>query len=176
MRVVRCGVWVLLAGALAGQPARPAEGKKPPPDDFFGVWIEERRESGGKVYDQPGDLLGWDLAADDGGCWLRRGESVYSGLGKVQVRVDKNPVWLDLIGEEVKVKVDGAWQEMVYIRPGVVKRDGKKLVWVRAKGWYLADPKDLAEWSTRPKSFEVKKDDPWEKVTLYPGGGRYTTD
>ncbi len=176
MRVVRYGTWVLLAGVLVGQAAHPAEGKKPTPDDFFGVWIEERRESGGKVYDQPGDLLAWDLAADDGGCWLRRGESVYTGLGRVRVRVDRDPVWLDYIGEKIRVKTGDGWAERVYIRPGIVKREGKKMVWVWARDWYLADPKDLAEWGTRPTSFEVKKDDPWEKMTLYPGSGRYTTD
>jgi len=176
MRVVRSGGWVLLAGALTGQAATPAEDKKPTPADFFGVWIEERRESGGKVYDKPIDLLAWDLAADDGGCWLRRGESVYTSLGKVRVRVDKNPVWLDFVGETSEVKAGEKWVEKVSIRPGIVKRDGKKLVWVWAKDWYLADPKDLADLSTRPKSFEVKKDDPWEKMTLYPSRGRYTTD
>src|SRR5215467_2401973 len=152
MRVVRSGLLVLFATALAGYAATPAADKKPTPDDFFGVWIEERRDSGGKVYDKPIDLLGWDLAADDGGCWLRRGESVYPGLGKVRVCVDKNPVWLDFIGETVKVKVGDKWLEKVYIRPGIVKRDGKKLVWTWAKDWYLADPKDLTEWSIRPKS------------------------
>jgi hypothetical protein len=176
MRVVRCGVWVLFAGALVSPAARPADDTKPTPDDFFGVWIEERRESGGKVYDQPFDLFAYELAADEGGCWLRRGEAVYASIGKVRVRVDKDPVWLDFIGAKIKAKVGDKWVERVYIRPGIVKRDGNKLVWVCARDDYLADPKDLAEWSIRPKSFELKKDDPWEKMTLYPGGVRYATD
>ena len=96
------------------------------------------------------------------------GESVYSDLGRVRVRTDKDPVWLDLIGE-------GRGGE-VYIRPGIGRRDGKKLVWAWAKDWYRADPKDIPDWGTRPKSFEVKKEGPWEKKTLYRGTGRYAQD
>jgi len=176
MRVGNCGVWLLLAGLASGPPAQPADPKKPTDEDFFGVWLEERRESGGKVYDQPIDLVGWQLTAKEGGCWGRRGESVYSSLGRVRVRTDKDPVWLDLIGDTVRVKVGERWVESVSIRPGIVKRDGKKLVWTWSKQWYGADPKDIEEWPTRPKSFEVKKDDPWEKMVLYPSEGLYTQD
>jgi hypothetical protein len=63
--------------------------------------------------------------------------------------------WLDFIGEEKDGKV--------YIRAGIAKRDGKKLVWVWDKEWRVADPKDILDWDKRPKSFDVKKDDPYEK-------------
>jgi hypothetical protein len=170
-----CGC-VLLAIAMTGAAGHPKAPPKPTADDFYGVWIEERRESGGKVETDPFHLLGWDLAAADGGCWERRGESVYSGLGRVRVRADKDPVWLDFIGTTFKQKVGDGWVERVHIRPGIVKRDGKKLVWVWASGWMVADPKDVPDWSKRPTSFDVKKDDPWEKMTLYRSSGRYTTD
>ena len=176
MKCVKHTICLFLAGAAICHAAPPAAPKKPVADDFFGVWIEEKRESGGAVYDKPGDLLGWDLAAKDGGCWLRRGESVYASLGRVRLRTDKDPVWLDFIGSTFKVKTGNEWVEKVYIRPGIAKRDGKKLIWVWAKDWHVADPKDIADWSIRPKSFDVKKNDPWEKMTLYPGGFRYAQD
>jgi len=92
-----CGC-VLVAAAVTGTAGHPKAPPKPTADDYYGVWIEERRESGGKAVTDPADLLGWDLAAADGGCWLRRGESVYSSLGKLRVRTDKDPVWFDIIG------------------------------------------------------------------------------
>lgn len=176
MRFLLCNVWFLIAGLVATQTASTAGEKKPSPKDFFGVWIEEKHEAAGKVYDQPGELFGWDLAANDIGCWERRGEAVYSKLGTVRINVEKDPVWFDIIGEKAKAKVGGEWVEVVAIRPGIVKREGTKLIWVWAKGYYQADPNKLAEWTTRPKSFDVKKDDPWEKMTLYPGSGRYAMD
>jgi hypothetical protein len=169
-------VWLLLAGAAICNAAQPADPKKPVADDFFGIWLEEKRETGEKVYDKPADLLGFELAAKEGGCWGRRGESVYSSLGRVRLRTDKDPVWLDFIGSTIKVKLDEKWHEKVYIRPGIAKRDGKKLIWVWAKDWHLADPKDIEDWAKRPKSFDVKKDDPWEKMTLYPGPFIYVQD
>jgi len=66
--------------------------------------------------------------------------------------------------------------EKVGIRPGIAKLDGKKLVWVWADRWFAGTPKEVADWSNRPTSFDVKKDDPWEKTTLYRSSGRYTTD
>jgi hypothetical protein len=140
------------------------------------VWIEEQRESAGKVQTDPFDLFAWDLSAADGGCWERRGEAVYNSLGKLRVRTDKDPVWLDIIGTTFKRKVGDRWVDSVHIRPGIVKRDGKKLVWVWATGWMVADPKDVADWPHRPKSFDMKKDDWWEKKVLYPGSRRYATD
>jgi hypothetical protein len=158
----------LLIVVATSRVARPADEKKPHAKDFYGVWIEERREPGGKVYDQPNELFGWDLGPDDGGCWERRGESVYTSLGKIRIRTDKKPVWLDFIG--------GKEGDKVWVRPGIVKLQGKKMVWVWAKEWYLADLKDVADWSKRPRSFEVTKDGPWEKKVLYKSSGRYTTD
>src|SRR6516225_12468873 len=96
----RWSVWGFLVVVVTSQAARPVNGRKPIATDFYGVWIEERREPGGKVYDRPIDLVGWDLGPDDGGCWERRGESVYTSLGRVRVRSDKNPVWLDFIEEQ----------------------------------------------------------------------------
>jgi hypothetical protein len=176
MRLTRHSIWLLLAGLATCQSAQPADPKKPAAHDFFGVWIEEKRESGGKVYDKPFDLLGWELAAKDGGCWLRRGESVHASLGRVRLRTDKDPVWLDFIGSTFKVKIGNEWVEKIYIRPGIAKRDGKKLIWVWSKDWHVADPKDIADWSIRPKSFDVRKDDPREKMTLYPGPFTYAHD
>jgi len=167
---------VLLAATATSVADPPKAPPKPKADDFYGVWIEERRESGGKAETDPFHLLGWDLAAADAGCWERRGESVYSSLGKLRVRTDKDPVWLDFIGKTYKQKVGDGWVEKVAIRPGIVKRDGKKLVWVWANGWMVGDLKDVPDWSKRPTSFDVKKDDPWEKMVLYPGGGRYARD
>ncbi len=161
-------MWVFLILVATGQAARPADKTRPTADDFYGVWIEERRESDGKVYDKPIDLVGWDLAPDDGGCWERRGESVYTSLGRVRVRTDKYPVWLDFIDEGRLGKVR--------IRPGIAKLEGKKMVWVWAKEFYPADPRAIPNWGRRPRSFEITKNGPWEKMTLYKSKGRYTTD
>jgi hypothetical protein len=179
MRLLTVGAALLLVGLATGS-ASPADkkSKKPTEADFFGVWIEERRETGKKVLVDPFDLFGWDLAAKDGGCWERRGESVYTSLGRVRLRIDKDPVWLDFIGSTFKVKVGNRWVEKVHIRPGIAMRDGKKLVWIWSTGWCVADPKEIADWTYRPKSFDLKKDDyeSWEKKLLYRGSGRYRTD
>jgi len=175
MRTSGYGLLVLLVTAL-GLGSVLAQDRKPTAADFFGVWIEEKRESGAKVYDDPFDLLGWDLAAEDGGCWLRRGGAGYSSLGRVRLRTDREPAWLDFIGDTKKVMMDGVWVDKVYIRPGIAKRDGKKLIWVWSTGWCVADPRDIADWSYRPKSIDVKLGDSWERMTLYRSSGRYTTD
>ena len=176
MRTTLPCVCVLLAAAMTAAADPPKAPPKPTADDFYGVWIEERREAGGKAETDPFHLLGWDLAAADGGCWERRGESVYTSFGKLRVRTDKDPFWLDIIGETYKEKVGDGWVEKVSIRPGIVKLDGKKLVWVWADRWYAGTPKEIADWSRRPASFDVKKDDQWEKMTLYRGSGRYAQD
>ena len=167
---------LLLFALVSDLAGRAGDDKKPKVEDFLGVWIEEKFEVDGGANEDAWYLSGWDFAEDDGGCWLRRGEAVYSSMGKVRVRTDKNPVWLDFIGECEKVKTDTGTTERVWMLPGIVKRDGGKLVWVRSKEWQHGSPREIAEWGKRPKSFDVKKGDPWYRITLRRGDGRYATD
>lgn len=142
--------------------------KQPREWDYYGVWIEEKVEADGKVLDKPGDLMAWDLEADDGGCWERTGELVYNHLGRVQLRVDKDPVWLDLVETR---------KDKTIIRSGIAKRDGDKLVWVYSRHWATIAPEMVATFADRPKTFDLKKNDPdWERRTLYRGRFRYDCD
>lgn len=49
-----------------------ADQPSPKAKDFYGVWIEERREEGEKIYTNPFDLFGYEIRPDEAGCWLRR--------------------------------------------------------------------------------------------------------
>jgi hypothetical protein len=173
---VQVGAGVVLSVVVGGPAACLADEPRPKAGDFLGVWLEERRETGGKVHDQPRDLFGWDFSAEEAGCWERRGESVFTDLGTVRVRVDRDPVWLDLVGENRPVEVGGRTVEKVPVLAGIARREGAKLVWVVARDWQWTDPLEPPERIRGPASFEVRKDDPWEKLTLFRGRDRYDAD
>lgn len=164
MRTFACGLIVAVMAAT-GVAEEPAKKKSLTERDFLGVWLEEHREHGGKAITDRFEMLGWDLEKDDAGIWLIRGEAVYTQLGKARLRLDKNPVWLDV----VKVKQDGK----AYIKPGIVKREGKKLIWFRADDWFETEAAKLRDWPKRPQSFNATKDKTWIKTTLRRGDGRY---
>lgn len=176
MRVVQVGAGVVLSVVAVGVSACLADEPRPQAGDFHGVWLEERRETGGKVVHDPFALFGWELSPQEAGCWERRGESVFSALGTVRVRGDRDPVWLDLVGEKRTVVVDGRSVEQVPVLAGIARREGTKLVWVVARDRQWTDPRDPPERTRRPVSFDVREDDPWEKLTLFRGRNRYDTD
>jgi uncharacterized protein (TIGR03067 family) len=138
------------------------------PKDVYGCWVEVRREVDGKVQEEPIDLDGWELTTDNAGLWERRGESVYTRLGVARLRTDKNPWWLDIVGESPANGKPRVW-------PGIARLEKGRLVWVRAPHWEPS-PAPGRDWRGRPRGFDVTKQAGYEKVTLTRTTGRYSQD
>jgi uncharacterized protein (TIGR03067 family) len=158
--------WVL--HILVKRKPKPAKGQeRAQAKHVFGYWIEVRHEEGDVVKTNELDLLGWELRPTRSGCWERRGESVYVGLGEARLRPEKRPWWLDLEGTGPKGKPR--------IWPGIAKFEKGRLIWVRSPHWLPLPPpgKDCPE---RPRSFEATKQNGYEKVILVPTDGRYAQD
>ena len=122
----------------------------------LGYWTELRRESAGRVIDDPFKLHGVGLHAENMEFWDRRGELTVMDWGRrVVIDAEAAPMRMDWISEN-----DGR----VYASVGIFRFEGDSMVLVRSD-WQLLGRKPLTPGPlpNRPTDFRATRENGWIK-------------